>query len=427
MIKRLLVTAVLASQTLTPAQASDFHGKTDGMSGAGSATSDFVTGIALSPTALANFKDSQGFNVQFNAGALVSDQDSMVDTSSDLSDRLSLIKTREFNVEDAQFISQSLRSLVDTHATIDGGASLYLSMPTPSISLGLFARTDISVGIVSGVSSADIEFFDDVTAIGLIAQQPGITNAEILAAAQQRLQDKGGVAGNPRIIAAVEAVAGGQSVDAQILGIESTVYASGAAVSQVGLNLSSTLNEGSTLIGISLKGQRVDLIDYLVDVDNFDENDFDADDFRTQDNGTNIDLGLVHSVGRWSGAVSLIDLISADYTSAMGRTVSIDPLARLGVGYNNGWLQGALDIDANARANYATGGDSQFVRAGVQFDAWGWAQVRLGYKTDMKSQIDDTASIGLGFSPFGMINIDVAAIAGANDTAGGSVRLGLTF
>ena len=62
---------------------------------------------------------------------------------------------------------------------------------------------------------------------------------------------------------------------------------------------------------------------------------------------------------------------------------------------------------------------------GVEFDAANWIQLRLGARTDMESNRDDVATVGIGLSPFNVLHVGITGIAGENETYGGVVELKL--
>ncbi|MHC5792011.1 hypothetical protein ACYT6H_10485, partial [Streptococcus pyogenes] len=59
--------------------------------------------------------------------------------------------------------------------------------------------------------------------------------------------------------------------------------------------------------------------------------------------------------------------------------------------------------------------DTQFVRIGIEGDAWGWAQLRAGYEIDLENNLDNSVTGGIGISPFDVVSLDLAgSYAGDN-------------
>lgn len=362
------------------AHANSFNGKNMGMADAGVATSSHLEGMSLNPAALANFADGQDFNLHINAGLLGSDKDDLIDDAEDLSDIFNDLDGAQITVEQAEDIIGRLQQLDGKAALIQAGGGIYMSIPMQAVSIGLFAKTSLDVGAVALVSDGDLARIEQVYEDGLAFDSDDL---------------------------------------------HSSVVALGTALTEAGVNIAR--KSGPFAYGLTLKHQQVDVIEYVSTLDGFDKDDFDADEYSTDDNGFNADLGVQYGYGNWRAGGKISNLVEATYKSVSGREISIEPRLTLGGGFRNQWLTAALDVDANATPNMITGDDSQFVSVGVEMDAWGWAQLRLGYKTDIKSMLEDTASVGLGFSPWGVVNLDLSVMAGDNDTIGAAVQFGLAF
>ena len=51
----------------------------------------------------------------------------------------------------------------------------------------------------------------------------------------------------------------------------------------------------------------------------------------------------------------------------------------------------------------------------------------VGFQRDLEDNVEDTVSVGIGFSPFNVVNVDIAGFTGDGNTAGASMQLGLRF
>jgi hypothetical protein len=107
-------------------------------------------------------------------------------------------------------------------------------------------------------------------------------------------------------------------------------------------------------------------------------------------------------------------------------TIKVAPQARAGVGYGGGWYRFALDADLTKNDPVAFEDSTQFIAAGVELDAYGSAQLRLGYRHDAVDSDRSVASAGIGLSPFKVLHFDVA-ITGSDNEVGGAAQLALTF
>ena len=71
--------------------------------------------------------------------------------------------------------------------------------------------------------------------------------------------------------------------------------------------------------------------------------------------------------------------------------------------------------------------DSQYVRAGAEFDAFGWLQLRVGAQFDFEDTTEDLLTAGLGFSPFDVFHFAIAGMLGEDDTYGAVLQTSVTF
>jgi hypothetical protein len=379
-VKKSLALAIVLASTGTLANASTFNGKTMAMSDTGVATSDYLEGLNLNPAALANFGDSDDFNFHINAGALGADEDDLLDNAEQLVDMLDVVDGFIPSIDYVNDLVAQLQAINGKAAVVDAGGGLYMNIPTGLVSLGLTARTSLTAGVMANVDEADIDYLEN---------------------AANNLTP----------------------VDAALL--NSSINAIGAAVTDTGLTFARRF--GVVSVGVTPKYQTVEIIDYTANVDSFDEDDLDADDYTTEDSNFNLDLGVQGQFGSWRLGATLSNALEQDYQSIDGREVTIEPLLTVGGGYRNGWFTAALDVDANSTPNLITSEESRFARAGMELNAWGWLQLRAGYKKDLESVFEDTVSVGVGFSPFGVLNVDLAAVSGDDDTKGAALQLGFSF
>jgi len=71
--------------------------------------------------------------------------------------------------------------------------------------------------------------------------------------------------------------------------------------------------------------------------------------------------------------------------------------------------------------------NTQFARVGIEFNAWHWAQLRAGFEHDLQDTMEDSLTAGIGISPFGTLNLDVAGSYGSDNQVGVSGNLSFTF
>jgi hypothetical protein len=122
------------------------------------------------------------------------------------------------------------------------------------------------------------------------------------------------------------------------------------------------------------------------------------------------------------------DLMSKNVKTVLGNDITIKPRATVGVGYVTDLVSANVDVDVitNKQMIAGFGADSQFIRLGAEFDAWKWAQVRVGYRHDLKGNYKGLPSLGLGLSPFG-VHLDLSVAAAAKNEVAAALQTGFHF
>ncbi len=149
----------------------------------------------------------------------------------------------------------------------------------------------------------------------------------------------------------------------------------------------------------------------------------------------NLDFGVAKTYATEGGnqvvaGVAVKDVMSKSFVTVLGNTVDVKPRATAGIALNTKLTTLAFDMDLIANQPMISGlvKDSQFMRIGAEFDAWGWAQVRVGYRHDLKGNYVGLPSLGLGLSPFGgVIHIELSAAYASQKEGAISAQLGIRF
>lgn len=415
-MKRSLLTLTLLGLSGTALADANFNGRLTGLSGAGYVTGGYVDGVLYNPSQAAAFGDKDDGALVINLGALGDDEDDLIDGVEELSDYLDELEVRtsdtdqfiedefqnvdpndpnqvqaranELLQEEADEAIARLEAVGDKTVNIDGGASIVLAIPNDLLSVSLVGQTRLEAALTTVLDDSDFEY--------------------------------------------IESAVGEVNFDAANL--NSQAIGRGALVSEVGLAMARRLPLGkdkSLLIGAKPKWVNVTTFIYSSTVEEFDSDDFDQDDYTVEDDDFNVDIGATYEMGRLRYGLAVSNLMKKEYeTIEPGDTLVIEPQATAAIGYESGWLTAELAADLTSSAHFATGEDSRFVRAGTELNAYDWLQFRLGYKTDLEDTRVDTFSAGIGLSPFGVVNLDIAGYTGTDsesDTAGASVQLGLRF
>lgn len=230
--------------------------------------------------------------------------------------------------------------------------------------------------------------------------------------------------------AAIRGALGGGSLPT--VGSEAVVL--GAAVTEVRLAFAREFDMGGmpVSIGVSPKFQQIDVINYAVTIDDSGDldDDFDDDQFRTDDTAFNLDLGVsVQPHEDWVLGLVLRDALGpeVDTLNIGGRMYSyqLDPVLVAGAAWSGDALSIAADVDLTSTDPFSTNQDTQYLRLGTEY-AWEWAQLRAGYSTDLESNAEDLVTAGIGFSPFGVARLELAGGFG-DDSYAVALSLGFTF
>ena len=252
---------------------------------------------------------------------------------------------------------------------------------------------------------------------------------------------------DPADVAAIENALG----SATLPDLASAGRGMGVAVSELGVSLARKFEvSGMPLsIGVTPKFQRVDTINYGINVDNYDAGDIGDEQYRTDEGNFNIDVGASLEAGHgFTFGLVARDLVAAEYDSAnspIAATTGVDdafvykigPTATAGAAWGNDWVTVAADLDLVGRKGIDESGtlletkgiedDLQFWNVGAEFDLLHWFQLRAGYRGEMNGNLDDAITAGFGLSPFDLLHIDVAGMYIDDNSLGAVVQLSFTF
>lgn len=217
--------------------------------------------------------------------------------------------------------------------------------------------------------------------------------------------------------------------------LDSTADLRGLYIGEVGIAVAKDFGEYS--IGITPKYVRVDTYDYRAAIDDADSSDADADDYKKSYKTFNLDVGIARTRERWRFGAAIKDVLTKEFETAQkdrlpgdayaarGGAITMKPRLRIGTSYDVDWAVFAADFDVTQNDSVGSGGDSQLLALGAEFDAWRVLQLRLGYRADLENSERSVPSAGLGLSIFG-VHLDAAVAANSNEI-GAALQFGLRF
>ncbi len=218
--------------------------------------------------------------------------------------------------------------------------------------------------------------------------------------------------------------------------LTSTADIRGVLITEAGVSFSHSYN--GFALGITPKYVNIETFDYRATIDDADTDSFDGDRYVRSYSNFNLDLGVAKAVSDKINVGLIVknviekkydtvqkELLSNALYDIRGGAIIIRPQARAGIAYQGDWVTLAADLDLTK--NRATGFEqsSQQLGLGAEFNALGFLQLRLGYKSDFEDSDRSTASAGLGVAFLGA-HVDVA-ISGNGDEIGGAFEFGFAF
>ena len=220
--------------------------------------------------------------------------------------------------------------------------------------------------------------------------------------------------------------------------LQSKTNIRGVAKAETGISLARefTVRDQSLAIGLSPKIVKVLRFDVVTDVNT--DATLTGDDYRAEYTNFNFDLGIAKNYKNgWRSGFVVKNVIpySYDFKRAptagatpvpTGVKMELKPQARVGVSHANTWSTVALDVDITRNDPAGLEDKSQYIALGGELDAFGWAQIRAGYRADLVNSARNVASLGLGLALFKVVHVDIAA-AGNKNEIGASFQFGVHF
>ncbi len=209
----------------------------------------------------------------------------------------------------------------------------------------------------------------------------------------------------------------------------------GVTLGEVGVSLSRqfTISDQVVALGITPKIVKAQLFDTVILVNSNNQNNVST---NTNDiaeySFVNFDLGAAKSYDNgWSSGIVIKNIIpqSIEFKHNQiptGESLKLSPIARIGAAHTNSWSTVAVDLDLTRNDPAGFEKATQYLALGGELNAWNWAQLRAGYRMDLVDNSRNVTSVGLGFSPFGVVHADLAVAGNANEI-GASFQLGVHF
>ncbi len=214
--------------------------------------------------------------------------------------------------------------------------------------------------------------------------------------------------------ASCTAASGQVGANGTITGLTSDFQVRGAVIGEVGLTAARHFdNLAGVDLGITPKFMRITSFDMSAGAQSGSASATSRSGNQKTDSAFNLDLGASklfknkygHNVR--TGLVAK-NIISKSVKTALGNAIEIAPQVTAGVAYGTDWFTGSADLDVIKNKPLVAGmtKESQFVRLGAEFDAKGWAQLRVGYRHDLSGNYAGLPSVGVAL--FHVVDLSIA-------------------
>ena len=396
--------ALCSGSAFSAAKVAD--GRGNAMGNTGVASADYLVAPFYNPALVAVYRDNDDVGLLLPAIEVsANDKDEtidLIDDAQDLFDRFDSIKSGDytnFTGEEAEAVIDDLNDYLDDLAdnaplNVTAGAGAAIAIPNKYVAANLFLAGHIDVVAATNIAENTIDDSDD------------------LATQAEETEDR---------------------YENSKVGLLAFGY------SELGIALAKqfTIANQPITFGVSPKVQKLVTYAQNLEVDNFDADDYDQSE-KTK-NAFNLDVGAFWMKDTWRVGFAIKDLfkqsIDTDEDQIAGK-YELTPQATVAAAYSTRFFTAAVDIDLTKQTRFEgldygdlsnDFDDTQFVRFGVEGNAWDWLQLRAGYEIDMQDTLDNSITAGLGISPFDVVNLDIAVSYADENQMGGSANLAFTF
>ncbi|WP_126802578.1 conjugal transfer protein TraF [Aliidiomarina minuta] len=414
-LKPKIYASALTIALATATSVSYADNRTQAMGGAGVANGKYTQAASLNPALVANYMQRDNFGLVLPAVFIeLADSDELVDSIDNFQDSYDRLERLLEQAEQGQPVNEAevqqarqqlAQDFADSEGRLNADLNLQasLSIPNRFLATSIYFNADANIFGGSSIASNDLDTILD-------AQTPG-----------------------------------------DLDNLDSEGYIVGYVTADLGLAMARnfTIAGREVAIGVAPKLQQMESIAYIAQLDNFDDDDFDAGEYRTSSDAFNLDLGMSIALSErtslgftvrdlFKHEVSSVPLFSRQAEEPVLLSYERAPKLTAGVGYNTERMAFSADLDLNAQNYLGLNQESQlllfrehlqvqFARAGFELDLARWVQFRAGYRHDLKGTYDDAVTAGLGFSPFGRVHINVSALYAGENNMGAGAQLAFTF
>ncbi|HIH0878759.1 TPA: conjugal transfer protein TraF [Vibrio cholerae] len=353
-----------------------------GMGNTGVSTADYLLAPYYNPALTAVYRKNDSFGILLpSIGLRAEDKDESLKTIDDLQDSIEQFERAGVGAATQENVDQLNRYLDqladDKPLAVTAGIGIAVALPLDAVSLNFFTRG-----------------YAEVIAKANVAAKSGNSANEV----KTRYESS--------------------DVDLTAFGYTEVGLAVGKQV---------VLGGQTIALGVTPKVQQLRTYQDNASVKSFDLDDYDKSEVK--DNAFNLDMGAVWLIDQYRVGIVAKDLFAKDIqTQNRNNTYKLDTQIAVSGSYVSDFFIAAVDLELTKQRRFnGDNDDTQFMRFGVEGNAWGWAQLRAGYEVDLQNSLDNSVSVGLGVSPWDVVSLDLAGSYAGDNQFGLSANLAFTF
>ncbi|CAM3539576.1 conjugal transfer protein TraF [Vibrio cholerae] len=353
-----------------------------GMGNTGVSTADYLLAPYYNPALTAVYRKNDSFGILLpSIGLRAEDKDESLKTIDDLQDSIEQFERAGVGAATQENVDQLNRYLDqladDKPLAVTAGIGIAVALPLDAVSLNFFTRG-----------------YAEVIAKANVAAKSGNSANEV----KTRYESS--------------------DVDLTAFGYTEVGLAVGKQV---------VLGGQTVALGVTPKVQQLRTYQDNASVKSFDLDDYDKSEVK--DNAFNLDMGAVWLIDQYRVGIVAKDLFAKDIqTQNRNNTYKLDTQIAVSGSYVSDFFIAAVDLELTKQRRFnGDNDDTQFMRFGVEGNAWGWAQLRAGYEVDLQNSLDNSVSVGLGVSPWDVVSLDLAGSYAGDNQFGLSANLAFTF
>ncbi|PAR28014.1 conjugal transfer protein TraF [Vibrio metoecus] len=353
-----------------------------GMGNTGVSTADYLLAPYYNPALTAVYRKNDSFGILLpSIGLRAEDKDESLKTIDDLQDSINQFERLGAGAATQDNVDQLNRYLDqladDKPLAVTAGIGIAVALPLDAVSLNFFTRG-----------------YAEVIAKANVAEKSGNSANEV----KTRYENS--------------------DVDLTAFGYTEVGIAIAKQVVLAGQTVA---------LGVTPKVQQLRTYQQNVSVKSFELDNYDQSEVK--DNSFNLDMGAVWLLDQYRLGVVAKDLFAKDIqTMNKNNTYKLDTQVTVSASYVSNFFVAAIDLDVTKQRRFnGDNDDTQFMRFGIEGNAWNWAQLRAGYEVDLQNSLANSVSVGLGISPGDFVNLDFAGSYAGDNQFGLSANIAFTF